>query len=133
MRKLLVSLCAVAAVLCFSLTSCKQELKSMRGQVADVTIRHDSLVGMKLLSGSDTLTFRMQDALIQNGMMMAGDSVIVDYIDGSNNTLRALVVTLLPKVAPIQTPMVSDTLVTIPVQKPEPEEPQAPNSTNDKK
>lgn len=117
MRKLFLSLLSVAGVLCLLFTSCTSELQNVRGLVTYVQVRHDSLLGMKLLNGSDTLLFRMTDALIQNGMMMPGDSVIVDYIEGRHDSLRALVVTLLPKTAPVQVPQASDTLITVPVQQ----------------
>lgn len=117
MRKLFLSLLSVAGVLCLLFTSCTSELQNVRGLVTDVQIRHDSLLGMKLLNGSDTLLFRMTDARIQNGMMMPGDSVIVDYIEGRHDSLRALVVTFLPKTAPVQVPQASDTLITVPVQQ----------------
>ena len=44
------------------------------------------------------MLFSIADARFQNGLMLPGDSVIVDYIEGRGDTLRALVVTVLPKV-----------------------------------
>ena len=126
MRKIFLSLLAVTGLFCFIVTSCQPELKNVRGLVTTVEIRHDSLLGMKLMVDGDTLLFRMTDARIQNGMMMAGDSVIVDYIEGRHDSLRALVVTLLPKLAPAYTPSTSDTLITIPAQPTEPAEAQEP-------
>ena len=53
----------------------------------------------------------LTDSRFQNGIAIQGDSVILDYIDGKDNTLRALVVTVLPRPAHEFVP--SDTLITV--------------------
>ena len=65
---------------------------------------------MVLTVGDEEMTVTLLDARFQNGIFLQGDSVILDYIDGKDNTLRALVVTVLPKPAQYFEP--SDTLIT---------------------
>lgn len=100
------ALCAIA----IGITSCKPELKNARVQVKSVEITNDSLKSMVVTIGDEEKTVTMVDARFQNGLALQGDSVILDYIDGKDNTLRALVVTVLPKPAQYFEP--SDTLVT---------------------
>ena len=52
----------------------------------------------------------------QNGLMLPGDSVIVDYIEGRGDTLRALVVTVLPKIQVVKQPEPTDSLITAPAK-----------------
>ena len=116
MKNLILSfltLCACGYVL----TGCgKPELKNVRGLVTEITISNDSLKAMRMAVGSDTLLFSMRDCMLNNGIMLRGDSVIVDYIDGRGDSLRALVLTLLPKPAHYVNPadMAGDSLLTAP-------------------
>ena len=91
-------------------TSCEPELKNARVQVKSVEIVNDSLKSMIVSMGDEEKTVTLLDARFQNGIALQGDSVILDYIDGKENTLRALVVTVLPKPAQYFEP--SDTLIT---------------------
>jgi len=93
-----------------AMTGCKPELKNVRGQVKSVEITNDTLKSMVLSVGDVENIVTLHDARFQNGIALEGDSVIVDYIDGKENTLRALVVTLLPKSVQVIEP--SDTLIT---------------------
>ena len=93
-----------------SLISCKPELKNARAQVKSVEIINDSLKSMIVTLGDEDKTVTLLDARFQNGIALVGDSVILDYIDGKENTLCALVVTVLPK--PVQYFEPSDTLIT---------------------
>lgn len=91
-------------------TSCEPELKNARVQVKSVEIVNDSLKSMIVSMGDEEKTVTLLDARFQNGIALQGDSVILDYIDGKENTLRALIVTVLPKPAQYFEP--SDTLIT---------------------
>ena len=121
MKNLILSFLAVCA--CgLAATSCgKPELKNVRGLVTDVEIVSDSLKSKRMTVGSDTLLFSMRDCMLNNGIMLRGDSVIVDYIDGRGDSLRALVLTLLPKPAHYVNPadMAGDSLLTAPAAKEE--------------
>lgn len=75
----------------------KPELKNMRALVKSVYIDgNDTVRSMVVSSGEDSLVFSLMEAKLNNGMVLPKDSVIVDYIDGKNDTARALVVTVLP-------------------------------------
>ena len=104
----------LALIVCgmgFAFVGCKPELKNVRGQVKSVAIDNDTLKSMVLTVGDAENIVTLLDARFQNGIALAGDSVIIDYIDGKENTLRALVVTVLPKPAHEFVP--SDTLITV--------------------
>ena len=102
----LVVLCGMAV----AFVGCKPELKNVRGQVKSVEITNDTLKSMVLAVGELENVVTLLDARFQNGIALEGDSVIVDYIDGKDNNLRALVVTVLPRPAQYFEP--SDTLLT---------------------
>ena len=91
-------------------TGCKPELKNVRGQVKSVEISNDTIKSMILAVDGQEKIVNLLDTRYQNGLALEGDSVILDYIDGKENTLRALVVTVLPKPAQYYEP--SDTLIT---------------------
>lgn len=93
-----------------SFLACKPELKSVRGQVKSVEVTNDTLTSMMLTVDGKDFQVDMTRTRLQNGLAMDGDSVIVDYIDGDNETLIALVCTTLPKPAHYFEP--SDTLIT---------------------
>lgn len=104
----------LALVVLFSISvafvGCKPELKNVRGQVKSVEISNDTLKSMVLaIDGQDKIV-KLTDAKFMSGIAMEGDSVILDYIDGRADSLRALVVTVLPKPAQVFVP--SDTLIT---------------------
>lgn len=81
-----------------TVVSCGQkELKQLKGVITDVQAIEDSLVTAKVLCESDTLLFKLADARFVNGMFLQGDSVTIDYIEGRGDTLRALVIAVLPK------------------------------------
>jgi len=102
----LLVLCGLSA----SFVSCKPELKNVRGQVKSVEVINDTLTSMMLTVDGNDFQVDMTRTRLQNGLAMDGDSVIVDYIDGDNGSLIALVCTTLPKPAHYFEP--SDTLVT---------------------
>ena len=99
-------LCGMAA----AFVGCKSELKNVRGQVKSVEIKNDTLKSMVLAVDGQDRIVRLTDAQFQNGIALEGDSVILDYIDGRKDSLRALVVTVLPRPAQYFEP--SDTLIT---------------------
>jgi hypothetical protein len=88
----------VLALLCLVSASCnrKPELKKMRALVTNVTVHSDTLINMTVNSGEDSTVFNLADVRLNNGLMLAGDSVIIDYMDGKDEP-RAMVVTILPK------------------------------------
>lgn len=102
----LTTLCAIV----LGLTSCEPELKNARVQVKSVEITNDTLKSMVITMGNEEKTVTLLDAHFQNGIALQGDSIILDYIDGRENTLRALIVTVLPKPAHYFEP--SDTFMT---------------------
>lgn len=124
MKKLVftfVLLCLCATVF----VACRKELKETRGKVTYVELEGDTVVSTLLAIDKDTLYFKLADARFVNGMMVPGDSVIINYIEGREDTLRALVVTILPKTPrylELDVPT-SDTLVTT---TPKPELPEFP-------
>lgn len=110
MKKAFVAI-IILCTMTFGLVSCgPQELKNARVLVRSVEISNDTLKSMVVSIGDQQNTVTLLDARFQNGIALQGDSVILDYIDGKENTLRALVVTVLPKPAQYFEP--SDTLIT---------------------
>ena len=109
-----------------TLESCGgKEIKDITGLVTSFDTKGDSITSTKLLVNGDTIIFKMTDARFINGMFMAGDSVKISYIEGRNDSLRALIVNIIPR-----TPHYfdaeaakNDTLVTAPVVKEDPAEP----------
>lgn len=91
----------------------KNELKEIRALVTSVDLSNDSIKSMTASLDGDSLIFTMKDVRLNNGMMIKGDSVIINYIDGRNDSLRALVVTILPQVYQLKKEIAAnDTLVT---------------------
>jgi len=87
----------------------KPELKSVRGEVKSVEVGDSMLMSMTMLIDGQEKIVKLTDAQFQNGIALAGDSVILDYINGREDTLRGLVVTVLPKSVHYFEP--SDTLI----------------------
>ena len=106
MKKTIFSL-AVFFLALTALVGCQQELQNVRVKVKHEVIAKDTLIGFVAMAGEDS----------QNGLMLPGDSVIVDYIEGRGDTLRALVVTVLPKVQVVKQPEPTDSLITAPAKK----------------
>ena len=106
----------------------KKEILNVRGQVVSVDLVSDSINDdqvrfMSLSSNGDTLMFKMADVRYIDGLMFQGDSVSVDYIEGHNDTLHALILNVLHNNSHIIElgKAVGDTLVTrslVPKQKP---------------
>lgn len=94
-----VFLLAVIGLTLLTVVGCdsKNELKEMKGIVTNIWTEHDSLVTAYVADGSDTLLFSLSDARFVNGMFLNGDSVSINYIEGGGDTLRALVIAVLPK------------------------------------
>jgi len=109
-----------------AMTGCgSKEIKDIKGQVVDIQTVKDTLTSAKLLIDGDTVVFKMADARFINGMFMYGDSVKISYIEGRKDTLRALIVSIIPK-APHYfdaEAAKNDTLITAPVVKEDPAEP----------
>lgn len=122
--KKIVMLLAVVALVLTAMTGCRKSgMQNIRGVVKDMKIHKDSLLSMTLTinEDGDTMLFSLREALIQRGMMMPHDSVIVDYVYGNGDTIKALVVTLIPKVQ-LETEenegtKLPDTLVTAPASE----------------
>ena len=108
-----------------AMTGCgSKEIKDVKGQVVDIQTVKDTLTSAKVLIDGDTVVFKMADARFINGLFMYGDSVKISYIEGRKDTLRALIVSIIPK-APHYfdaEAAKNDTLVTAPVVKEDPAE-----------
>ena len=72
-------------------------MQQLKGVVTHIQTVDDSLATAKVLVDGDTLLFKLADARFVNGIFLNGDSVAIDYIEGRGDTLRALVVNVLPK------------------------------------
>ena len=79
-------------------TSCKPRLKNVHVLVSKVDLDGDTLKGFTGRTGEDSIVFNVDQARFNNGVMTLRDSVIVDYIDDRNDTAKALVITILPKI-----------------------------------
>lgn len=88
----------------------------MRGLVTSVNINGDTLLDVTVRDSEDSLTFKLDNARFNNGVMATNDSVIVDYIDDGTDTYQAAVVTILAKPANFIEPdkMKKNKLVTAP-------------------
>lgn len=107
----------VACVL--TLSGCREKgLQNVRGEVKSVNVHKDTLISMtvNVNEAGDTLLFYLDDARFQQGIMMPKDSVIVDYID-RRDSLKALVVTVLPKTRLLENVKPTDTLLTAPMRQ----------------
>lgn len=109
MKKVFLAFTAFCALSLGFVACGSKELKNARVQVKSVEITNDTLKSMVVTMGDEERTVTLLNAHFQNGIALKGDSVILDYIDGKENTLRALVVTVLPKPAHYFEP--SDTLI----------------------
>ena len=121
----------VSALCLLSMSSCREEgLQNVRGEVRSVNIHRDTLVSMtvNVNEAGDTLLFYLSDARFQKGIMMPKDSVIVDYID-RHDSLKALVVTVLPKTHLLEDVKPADTLLTAPMRQNIEKEKQVPAET----
>lgn len=97
MRKSFFYMVVFTLLLVLGISSCgKPELKKIRGIVKNVRI-DDTLKNLTVMDGEDSIVFNLNEVRYNNGVLLPNDSVIVDYIEGKNDTARALVVTVLPK------------------------------------
>ena len=111
---LFLSCCLLAFINCGS-----KEIKDLKGQVVDIQTVKDTLTSARVLIDGDTVVFKMTDARFINGMFVYGDSVKISYIEGRKDTLRALIVSIIPK-APHYfdaEAAKNDTLITAPAVK----------------
>lgn len=120
MKKFILSLIVFCGLSLFFISCGKKEIQSIRGKVVSVDVVSDSINGdqvrsMFLSSEGDTLLFKMAEARYINGVMFKGDSVSVDYIEGKNDTLRALILNVLHSGSHVIElgKAVSDTLITV--------------------
>ena len=98
MKKNICFLIIALFAMALSFSGCgKPKLKNVRVQVYSLNTHSDTLIDFTGVKDGDTLRFNLGNARFNNGVMMRGDSVIVDYIDGDDDMERALVVTVLPK------------------------------------
>lgn len=82
----------------FLAVSCgKPKIKTIRGLVTSIEMNGDTLKTFNISSEDGAIVFDLKDARYNEGIMLRGDSVIVDYINGRKDTARALVVTVLAK------------------------------------
>lgn len=132
MKKIVFTL-ALTGCLALSLTGCKQELQETRGVVTDMEFDSDTLLCTRIAVNGDTLLFKVNEARMVNGMFVKGDSVMINYIEGRNDTLRALVLSVLPKAPHVIEPgkESNDSLMTRPVQDLKPGKPEQPAQPNE--
>lgn len=132
MKKIVFTL-ALTGCLALSLTGCKQELQETRGVVTDMEFDSDTLLCTRIAVDGDTLLFKVNEARMINGMFVKGDSVMINYIEGRNDTLRALVLAVLPKAPHVIEPAKesNDSLITRPVEDQESEEFEQPAQPNE--
>ncbi len=97
MKKFLSISTLAAFALLLTFTGCKPKLKNVHVLVTKVDLSGDTLKGFTGRADGDSIVFKVDQARFNNGVMFLRDSVIVDYIDGKNDTARALVVTIIPK------------------------------------
>ena len=109
------SLVAFVGLMLMASCNSQSELRNVRGFVKNLDVKEDTLLNMTVfVTDKDSIVFNMDEARLQSGMVVAGDSVLVDYIEGKDGVFRAYVVTMLPK--PIQPSVLNhDTLFTAPV------------------
>lgn len=97
MKKFFAIFCIAALGMTMTFTSCKEKIKTVRGKVASVENHGDTLISMKVTDGEDSLKFNLDEAKFNNGIMLIGDSVIVNYFNGKDDAYRAAVITVLPR------------------------------------
>lgn len=99
MKKPLAIFCVMIFCTISMLTGCKEKIKNVRGMVVAIEHDGDTLLNMKVRTPEDTLIFKLDDARFNMGVMLEGDSVLVNYVKGHGDSLRALIVTVLPRPA----------------------------------
>jgi hypothetical protein len=108
-----------------AMTGCgSNEIKDIKGEVVDFKADNDTLTSARILVDGDTVILKMTDARLINGMFLPRDSVKISYIEGRKDTLRALIVSIIPK-APHYfdaEAAKNDTLITAPAVKDAPAE-----------
>ena len=109
---------ALAAAFTLTLTGCKEKLKQSRGIVTAMEMSGDTLLNMRVaVQGGDTLVFKLDDANFNRGIAMHGDSVLVNHLSGPGDTLRAIIVTVMPKPVHYFVPdTTSDKPLTVPAE-----------------
>ena len=132
MKKIVFTAVLVVSLV-LSLVGCKQELQETRGVVTELEVEGDTILCSRIAVDGDTLLFKMTEARLLNGMFVSGDSVVVNYIEGRNDTLRALLVQVLPKASRVIEPAKesNDSLITRPVEDQESEESEQPAQPNE--
>ena len=114
---LLLPVAALLAVLVMASCSGKRELQHTNGLVSGLKFYHDSLLtDAKVVVDDDTVVFDMSEARYINGLMMAGDSVELDYIETETDTMRAFVVLRKPRIMPAE-PVKDGELLTRPARE----------------
>lgn len=71
----------------------------MRAMVSEMEIHGDTLISLTVSQGEESYLVNLDRAKFNNGMALKGDSVLINYTDGRNDSLRAYFVTVLPKPA----------------------------------
>lgn len=101
MKKSIITLGLFTCGMLAALTSCggKKELKQMRAMVSEMEIHGDTLISLTVSQGEESYLVNLDRAKFNNGMALKGDSVLINYTDGRNDSLRAYFVTVLPKPA----------------------------------
>ncbi len=118
MKRMTFMFLALALVATLTLTGCKEKLKQSRGIVTAMEMSGDTLLNMRVaVQGGDTLVFKLDDANFNRGIAMHGDSVLVNHLSGPGDTLRAIIVTVMPKPVHYFVPdTTSDKPLTVPAE-----------------
>lgn len=105
--------------LVMTLSGCRKSgLQNIRGEVKNISFHNDTLKAMTIFinEDKDTMVFSLAEARLQRGVMMFRDSVIVDYVEGRDDTMRALVVTVLPREIKLVEDAITDTIATATIE-----------------
>ena len=119
MRKTIFYSVLVAMALVMTLSGCRKSgLQNIRGEVKNISFHNDTLKAMTIFinEDKDTMVFSLAEARLQRGVMMFRDSVIVDYVEGRDDTMRALVVTVLPREIKLVEDAITDTIATATIE-----------------
>lgn len=87
------------AVCFFTACSSKPEIIDTKGLVVELDASRlmDTVHGMKVQTDAEVLSLSLENATLTNGIALKGDSVLVSYIKQKDQSLQALVVTVIPK------------------------------------
>lgn len=119
MKRTVLLLPVAALLVILTTASCggKSGLQHADALVTSTHFYHDSIMSeAKMTVDGDTMVFDMSEARFINGMMMAGDSVAVDFVETKSDTARAFVILRKERMAPAE-PSADGELLTRPANE----------------